>query len=108
MSAAAMEEQGANAAEVAQGTEGTGTAAWLMDALEVADSCASVREAAAALRETFAPLRVVVVDAMDMRGETPAATSARHRIYLGASDGHCWHVTHDPRAAAGLFLCAAG
>jgi len=81
---------------------------WLADALELADDCATVREAAAALRETFAPLRVVVVDAMDMRGETPAAASARHQIYLGASDGHCWHVTQDVRSAAGLFLCAAG
>jgi hypothetical protein len=80
---------------------------WLVDALEVADGCASVREAAAALRDTFAPLRVVVVDAMDMRGEAPAAASARHRLYLGASDGHCWRVTADAREAAGLFLCTA-
>lgn len=85
-----------------------GPAPWLVDALEVADGCASLREAAAALRETFAPLRVVVVDAMDLRGETPAAASARHRLYLGASDGHCWRVTADPREAAGLFLCTAG
>jgi hypothetical protein len=67
-----------------------------------------VREAAAALRETFAPLRVVVVDAMDMRGEQPAAASARHQLFLGASDGHCWHVTRNEREAAGLFLCAVG
>lgn len=85
-----------------------GPAAWLLDALEVADSCTSVREAAAALRETFAPLRVVVVDAMDMRGEQPAAASARHQLFLGASDGHCWRVTRDEREAAGVYLCAVG
>jgi hypothetical protein len=84
-----------------------GPATWLVDALELADGCTTVREAAAELRETFAPLRVVVVDAMDMRGETPAAASARHQIFLGASDGHCWRVTQDVREAAGLFLCPA-
>lgn len=83
-------------------------APWLLDALELADGCTGVREAATALRETFAPLRVVVVDAMDMRGEQPVAASARHQLFLGASDGHCWHVTRNEREAAGLFLCAVG
>lgn len=79
-------------------------AALLQDALTVADAAGTVREAAAALRERFAPLRVVVVDALDMRGETPAASGTRRTLYLGASDGHCWTVTNDPAQAAGLFL----
>lgn len=73
-------------------------------ALDLAESAATLREAAAALRSRFAPLRVVVVDADDMRGETPVAAGARRALYLGASDGHCWRVTAEAGEAAGLFL----
>lgn len=76
----------------------------LAQALALAESATTVREAAAALRLHLAPLRVVVVDAMDMRAETPAAQGARRALYLGASDGHCWQVTQDPAQAAGLFI----
>jgi hypothetical protein len=79
-------------------------AALLQEALGVADAADTVRQAAAALRERFAPLRVIVVDAMDMRHETPAATGTRRVLYLGASDGHCWAVTTDPAQAAGFYL----
>ena len=78
----------------------------LVRALGIADATAGVREAAAALRAQFAPLRVVVVDATDMRDEVPAARSVRHALWLGASDGHCWSVTTDPARAAGLFIAA--
>jgi hypothetical protein len=54
----------------------------------------------------MAPLRVMVVDADDMRDEPPAASDARHHLYLGASDGHCWAVTNDLAQAAGLFIAA--
>lgn len=74
------------------------------DALALAEAAASVREAAQALRERYAPLRVVVVDAFDMRDERPAAAGARRLLYYGASDGHCWQVTNDPAQAAGLFV----
>ncbi len=80
----------------------------LHDALALAEASPGVREAAAALRARFAPLRVVVVDALDMRDETPAASGPRHHLYLGASDGHCWTVTQDPAQAAGLFIAARG
>ena len=80
----------------------------LGEALSIAEAAATVREAAATLRQRFAPLRVVVVDAFDMRDETPAAIGLRCRLYLGASDGHCWTVTHEPAAASGLFICEAG
>lgn len=76
----------------------------ITSALALADTAATVREAAAALRERFAPMRVVVVDAFDMRGEPPAAQGTRRTLYYGASDGHCWQVTSDPAAAAGFFI----
>jgi len=74
------------------------------DALALAESAASVRDAAQLLRQRYAPLRVVVVDAFDMRGETPAAQGDKRTLYYGASDGHCWQVTSDPAQAAGFFL----
>jgi hypothetical protein len=79
-------------------------ASTLTEAIAIADAAGSVREAAAALRARFAPLRIVVVDAFDMRGEAPAATGARRQLYFGASDGHCWAVTANAAQAAGLFI----
>jgi hypothetical protein len=80
----------------------------LAEALAIADAASSVRDAAAALRSRFAPLRVVVVDGFDMRGETPAASGSRCALYFGASDGHCWAVTADASRAAGLFIADRG
>jgi hypothetical protein len=81
----------------------------LGQALALAESeAAALRETAAALRRHCAPLRVVVVDAHDMRDETPALSTPRHHVYLGASDGHCWSVTQDPARAAGLFITERG
>lgn len=80
----------------------------LAEAATIAEHAATVREAAAALRTRFAPLRVVVVDAFDMRNETPAVAGARRALYLGASDGHCWTVTADASQAAGLFVADRG
>jgi hypothetical protein len=76
----------------------------LEQALALAEAAPSARAAAAALRERFAPLRVVVVDALDMRGEAPAARGEHRALYLGASDGHCWTLTTDPARASGLFV----
>jgi hypothetical protein len=73
-------------------------------ALAVAEAAGTVREAAQALRERFAPLRVVVVDAFDMRDEHPAAQGERRLLFYGASDGHCWQVTADATQAAGFFI----
>jgi hypothetical protein len=83
-------------------------AATLTEAMVIADAATSVREAAAALRTRFANLRVVVVDAFDMRSETPAAVGAKRQLYLGASDGHCWSVTHDAGQACGFFIAERG
>ena len=82
--------------------------ATLQEALDLADSAANVREAASRLRQRFGPLRVVVVDAQDMRDETPAAQGQHRTLFLGASDGHCWHVTTDPAAASALFVADHG
>lgn len=79
-------------------------AAELSEALTLAEAAPGVREAAAALRARFATLRIVVVDAADMRDETPAASGARRLLYLAASDGHCWSVTADAEQAAGLYI----
>jgi hypothetical protein len=76
----------------------------LSEIIALADEAGTVREAAAALRQRLAPLRVVVVDAFDMRAEIPAARGRRRLLWFGASDGHCWQVTQDPAQAAGLFL----
>ncbi|MDT7838742.1 hypothetical protein [Aquabacterium sp. OR-4] len=76
----------------------------LAEALQLADAASTVREAAAALRQRFAPLRVVVVDAFDMRGESPAIAGTRRALFFGSSDGHCWQVTQDPAQVSGLFV----
>ncbi|MFT3956357.1 MAG: hypothetical protein QM722_18845 [Piscinibacter sp.] len=80
----------------------------LSEAIDIADAASGVREAAAALRQRFAGLRVVVVDAFDMRSETPAAIGEKRQLYLGASDGHCWSVTSDAAQAAGFFVAERG
>ena len=76
----------------------------VIEALALAESAGSVREAAQALRAHYAQLRVVVVDAFDMLDETPAAAGPTRALYYGASDGHCWQVTSDPAQAAGFFV----
>lgn len=73
-------------------------------ALAIAEGAHSIREAAQLLRSHYDQLRIVVVDAFDMRDETPAAQGPARAIWYGASDGHCWQVTTDPRRAAGFFV----
>lgn len=76
----------------------------LQRALTLADAAATVREAAAALRAAWPGLRVLVVDAFDLRHETPAARGTKRTLYCGTSDGHCWQLTPDPAGAAALFV----
>lgn len=78
--------------------------ATLDEVLRLAESQPTVREAAAALRQQLAPLRVMVVDAFDMRGEAPLARGERRALWGAASDGHCWSVSHDAGAIVGLYL----
>jgi hypothetical protein len=76
----------------------------LAEALAIADAAADVRDAARRLRERFAPRRVVVVDASDMRDDPPAATGDKAQLHFAASDGHCWSVSGDGANAAGFFV----
>ena len=78
----------------------------LPDALALADAQDGRRASAQALRERYAPRRIVVVDAFDMRDETPAAVGEKVQLYFAASDGHCWQVTGDGAQAVGFFIAA--
>lgn len=80
----------------------------LDEAIALADSAASVREAALLLRERYAPLKVIVVDAFDMRGETPAATGRQRQLWGAVSDGHCWQVSSALTGLAGFYLADKG
>jgi hypothetical protein len=80
------------------------TPEYLSAAGEVVSSAACLRDAAAALRTRDPATRVLVVDSMDMRDETPALTAGRRRIYLALSNGHCWSVTDQPVEATALIL----
>ncbi len=81
---------------------------YLQNAAEVLGAAATVREAAASWRARDPAMRVVVVDAMDMRGETPALRLGARSIYLATSDGHCWSITQQPDAATALILTQDG
>ena len=80
------------------------TSEYLRGASEVIGAASSLRDAAALWRARDPAVRVVVVDAMDMRDETPALTLGQRRVYLASSDGHCWHITQQPEQATALIL----
>jgi hypothetical protein len=67
-------------------------------------AAATLREAAAAWRAQDPAMRVVVVDAMDMRGEPAALHCGERSIYLATSTGHCWAITEQPEEATALIL----
>lgn len=71
---------------------------------KLAASGVAPRDLAAVLRPRLAGLRVTVVDALDMRGETPAIRQPGCDVFLMAFDGHCWSMTADPALAAGIVL----
>jgi hypothetical protein len=77
---------------------------YLRDAGEVIGGASSLREAAAVWRARDPVMRVVVVDAMDMRDETPALVLGKRRIYLASSNGHCWSTTEEAANASALIL----
>lgn len=80
------------------------TADQLQEASQILVASASTRAAAAVIRERFAPLRALVLDAMDMRGEKPALQLGQRAIYLMATDGHCWSVTPEADKASAFVL----
>ena len=71
---------------------------------EVIAAASSLREAAATWRARESDMRVVVVDAVDMRDEIPVLQLGNRRVYLAASSGHCWHITQQPLDATALLL----
>lgn len=71
---------------------------------EVIGAAPSLRDAAAIWRARHPDMRVLLVDAMDMREETPALTLGARRVYLATSNGHCWSVTQWPEEATALIL----
>ncbi len=83
------------------------TAEQLNAAAQIVSAATDVRAAAAELRQQFAPLRTLVVDAFDMRGEQPAVQVEQRAIYLMSTDGHCWSVTPEPDRASAFVLTQA-
>ena len=80
------------------------TPEYLRSASEVIGTAPSLRDAAAIWRARDPATRVVLVDAMDMRDETPALQLGQRRVYLATSNGHCWSVTEQPAEATALIL----
>lgn len=80
---------------------------YLREAGDVVTAASSVREAATVLRTQDPTMRVLVVDAIDMRDETPVLNLGARSVYLGASDGHCWRITEQPEEATALILTEA-
>lgn len=79
-------------------------AAYLRSASEVIGAASSLRDAAALWRARDPATRVLLVDAMDMRDETPALLLGHRRVYLASTNGHCWSVTQQPAEATALIL----
>jgi hypothetical protein len=77
---------------------------YLRAAGEVIGAADTLRDAAASLRTRDPAMRVVVVDAMDMRGETPALSLGKRRVFLATTNGHCWSITDLAEEASALIL----
>ena len=77
---------------------------YLRDAGEVVSAAASVRDAAATWRVRDPAMRVMVVDAIDMRDETPALQLGSRSIYLATSSGLCVSLTQQPELATAMIL----
>ena len=73
-------------------------------ASEVIGAAPSLRDAAAIWRARHPEVRAVLVDAADMRDETPVLMLGARGVYLAASDGHCWHITSRLEEATALIL----
>lgn len=76
----------------------------LRNAGEVVRSASTLREAAAPWRLRDPATRVIVVDALDIRDETPVLQLGARRIYLATSSGVCLSITQQPEHATALVL----
>lgn len=71
---------------------------------ELVGAAATLRDAASIWRSRHPDMKVVLVDAMDMRDETPTLMLGARKVYLATSNGHCWSVTEAPEEADALIL----
>lgn len=76
----------------------------LRTAGEMVGAATTLREAAERWRALHPEVRTVLVDAFDMRDETPALRLGARNVYMAATNGHCWHVTQQPEDASALIL----
>ena len=77
---------------------------YLRTACDVIGTAPSLCDASSILRARDPALRVVLVDALDMRDETPTQWLGSRRVYLATSNGHCWSITQQPEEATALIL----
>ncbi len=80
------------------------TSLHLRTAGEMVGAATTLREAAERWRALHPEVRTVLVDAFDMRDETPALRLGARNVYMAATNGHCWHVTQQPEDASALIL----
>jgi hypothetical protein len=80
------------------------TTDYLRDASEVIGAASTLRDAATLWRARDPAMRVVLVDAMDMRDETPALRLGARSVFLASTNGHCWSVTDKADDATALIL----
>ena len=80
------------------------TSDYLRSAAQVIGAAPTLRDAASLWRVRDPAMRVVLVDAMDMREETPALRLGARNVYLASTNGHCWTVTDQPAEATALIL----
>lgn len=84
------------------------TSQHLRTAGEMVGAATTLREAVDQWRTLHPDVRTVLVDAFDMRDETPALRLGARNVYLAATNGHCWHVTQQPEDATALILTQDG
>ena len=77
---------------------------YLLRACEVIGAASTLSDASSILRARDPALRVVLVDALDMRDETPTQWLGTRRVYLATSSGLCWSITQQLSEATALIL----
>jgi hypothetical protein len=75
---------------------------------EVVGTAASLRDAAAYWRAHYPQVHAVLVEASEMRGETPALVLGARQVFLATSEGHCWRLTDRPEEASLLIFTQEG
>lgn len=71
---------------------------------QVVGAAPTLRDAAAYWRAHCPQVRAVLVDASEMRGETPALVLGARQVFLASSQGHCWRLTDRIDEASVLIL----